>query len=239
MDGQSLERTIGWMDRGTDWFNGRLASLTDDDLLAPSPLPGWSRLHVVSHIARNARAMRNLVRWAQTGVETPMYPSPEHRRDDIEAGARLPPDEVRADALAEADLLKAAVSAMPSAAWTAPIRTALGLSVTADAIPWMRSREVWVHAVDLGADATFEDIDEEVAGALYEEAARQFVGRQDCPAVVLVPVPPGNTVAIGPEGSDPVRVSGTTNALAGWLLGRTDGRGLTSEAPLPRLPPWM
>jgi maleylpyruvate isomerase len=227
------------MDRGTDWFNGRLASLTDEDLLEPSPLPGWSRLHVVSHIARNARAMGNLVRWAQTGVEAPMYPSREHRRDDIEAGARLPPDEVRADALAAADLLKAAISAMPSEAWNAPIRTALDLSVKAAAIPWMRAREVWVHAVDLGADATFEGVDEEVAGALFDEAAAQLVGRQDCPAVALVPVPAGKAVTIGPEGPDPVRVSGSTNALAGWLLGRTDGRGLTGETPLPGLPPWM
>jgi len=227
------------MDRGTEWFNGRLASLTDDDLLAPSPLPGWSRLHVVSHIARNARAMENLVRWAETGVVTPMYPSPAHRRDDIEAGARLPPDEVRADALAEADRLKAAISAMPSDAWTAPIRTALGLSVTAAAIPWMRAREVWVHAVDLGADATFEDIDEEVAGALVDEAAAQLIGRSDCPAVVLVPTPAGDPITIGPPGPRPVRVSGTTNALAGWLLGRTEGHRLTGDAALPRLPPWM
>jgi len=227
------------MDRGTEWFNGRLASLTDDDLWAPSPLPGWSRLHVVSHIARNARAMKNLVRWAETGVETPMYPSPAHRRDDIEAGARLPPDEVRADALAEADLLKAAISAMPSKAWAAPIRTALGISVTAAAIPWMRAREVWVHAVDLGADATFEGIDEEVARALVDEAAAPLVGREDCPAVVLVPTAPGEPVTIGPQGANPVRVSGSTNALAGWLLGRTEGQGLTGDAPLPRLPRWM
>ena len=35
----------------------------------------------------------------------------------------------------------------------------------------MRVREVWVHAVDLGARATFHDIDQDVAAELLDEAS--------------------------------------------------------------------
>ena len=33
---------------------------------APSALPGWTRAHVLTHLARNADAMVNLLTWART-----------------------------------------------------------------------------------------------------------------------------------------------------------------------------
>ena len=45
------------------------AALSDAQLREPSPLPGWSRGHVLSHIARNADGLRNLLIWARTGIE--------------------------------------------------------------------------------------------------------------------------------------------------------------------------
>jgi maleylpyruvate isomerase len=235
-----LSVTLGWMDRGTELFKTQLGLLSDLELSEPSRLPGWTRLHVVSHMARNARGLMNLLRWAETGVESPMYPSPEHRRADIEAGAQLPAAEVRADALSEAVRFRAAISAMPEEAWSAQVRTALGRPVAASEVPWMRVREVWVHAVDLGARATFHDIDEEVAAALLDEAAASFIAREGCPSVVLVSTggtrPPR---AMGPDAADPLEVRGSTQALAGWLLGRTAGAGLQSSASLPDLAPWL
>jgi maleylpyruvate isomerase len=59
----------------------------------PSRLPGWTRGHVVCHVARNAEGLVRLLHWARTGIETPMYPSAEARVADIEAGAGRPLDE--------------------------------------------------------------------------------------------------------------------------------------------------
>lgn len=237
---ERLSVTLDWLDRGTELFETQLDLLSDEDLLEPSRLPGWTRLHVVSHQARNARALMNLLRWAETGVETPMYPTPEHRREDIEAGAQLPADEVRADALSEAVRLRDAISAMPEEAWAAQVRTALGRAVPASEVPWMRVREVWVHAVDLGARATFSDIDQEVAAALLDEAVVSFRTREGVPSVVLVATDAtGAPRAIGPDAPGPQEARGSTQALAGWLLGRTAGAGVQSSAPLPDLPPWL
>ena len=56
-----------------------VAALTDSQARAPSLLPGWTRGHVVTHLARNADALRNLLTWARTGIPTPMYPSRQAR----------------------------------------------------------------------------------------------------------------------------------------------------------------
>jgi maleylpyruvate isomerase len=237
---QRLSVTLGWMHRGTELFEAQLDLLSDQELSEPSRLPGWTRLHVVSHMARNARALMNLLRWAETGVESPMYPSPEHRRVDIEAGAQLPAAEIRADALSEEARFRGAISAMPEEAWAAQVRTALGRPVTASEVPWMRVREVWVHAVDLGARATFHDIDQDVAAELLDEAAASFRAREGCPSVVLVATgATGPSRTIGPEVPDPLEARGSTQALAAWLLGRTAGEGVESSTPLPDLPPWL
>ena len=42
--------------------------------------------------------------------------------------------------------------------WSAEVVTAQGRTVTADEIPWLRAREVCVHAVDLDLRVTFADL---------------------------------------------------------------------------------
>jgi len=235
---EELVTRIGWMEAGTAFFVAQLRGLSDADLLEASRLPGWTRRHVLSHMANNAVALMNLLDWARTGVETPMYPTREARAADIESGSLRPPAELRADALSSADRLAAAARAMPSAAWAGPIRTALGRAVTGAEVPWMRTREVWVHGVDLGGAATFADVDRAVAAALLDEAARSFAGRADCPAVRLI-ASDGESFGIGPMGARGIEVRGTINSLAAWLLGRSDGADLDSLGLLPVLPIWL
>lgn len=86
--------------KGTAAFEAAVHWLTDSGLTRPSYLPGWSRAHVVAHVARNADALVNLMTWARTGVETPMYASADRRANEIEDGARQPVGELREDLLA-------------------------------------------------------------------------------------------------------------------------------------------
>ncbi|MFD0885995.1 maleylpyruvate isomerase N-terminal domain-containing protein, partial [Streptosporangium algeriense] len=73
------------------------AKLSDADVAGGSRLPGWSRGHVLTHLARNADSLVNLLAWARTGVETPQYPDPRRRDLDIEGGAGRPAREQLAD----------------------------------------------------------------------------------------------------------------------------------------------
>ena len=65
---------------------------------APSLLPGWSRGHVITHLARNADGLGRLLDWGATGVPQAQYPSQDARDADIESGAGRPAAALLADA---------------------------------------------------------------------------------------------------------------------------------------------
>jgi maleylpyruvate isomerase len=225
--------TLDWMRDGEARVLGFVAHLDDDALAAPSRLPGWDRAHVVGHLARNADALQNLVTWARTGIETPMYASVEQRADGIEEAAAQDPDTLRSDVVAASERLLTALDALGDETWDAPIRTARGRPITAAEIPWMRVRENWVHAVDLGTGATLADMPARAVDRLVDEVAGGLAGRDDCPAVTLTATDrdPGRHWTIGPEG-DGTEVSGTAAELLAWLIGREPGD-------YPPVPAWL
>jgi len=53
--------------------------------------------------------------------------------------------------------LSSAGTSLPDHAWSREIRYAQGQPTPASRIPWLRVREVWIHAVDLGTGVTFAD----------------------------------------------------------------------------------
>lgn len=191
-------------------------SVPDDALAAPSLLPGWSRAHLLAHVAANADALGRLAHWAATGVETPMYASAAARESQIQTGARLGAPELRAWLAQSAAALLEQLDRLEAQQWSAQVVTAQRRRVSATEIPWLRTREVWVHAVDLDAGVGFADLPAEVLEALAADIRRSRArdGR----------VPPVN--------GDPAQV-------VAWLAGRpttlTDDRG----APVPDLPPWL
>ncbi|MBE3073995.1 MAG: maleylpyruvate isomerase family mycothiol-dependent enzyme, partial [Actinobacteria bacterium] len=73
------------------------AGLDDESVQVASLCEGWTRAHVLSHIARNADALGNLVSWAITGTPRAMYDSPEARDADIAAGSTRGVQEIFTD----------------------------------------------------------------------------------------------------------------------------------------------
>ena len=230
---------LEWMRHGEAFFLGGLDGLDDDDLREPSGLPGWSRAHVVSHFSRNARALINLLDWARTGVATPMYPSVEARAEGIEQGSHQSASDLRAEAHATSLQLQDATAAMPESAWDGEIRTALGRETTGAEVPWMRVRETWVHAVDLGASARIEQIPDAIAVALIDEVTATLNSRDDCGAVVLRATDTSRDWTMGaPDGA--VTLKGPQAAILGWVTGRGRGDGLhASGGSLPPPPRWL
>ena len=144
------EVTLPWMRDGTTWFLDALESLEDHEFAHPSGLPGWSRAHVIGHVAGNAEALIRLTSWADTGVECPMYESREQRNSEIESTAAMTPGELRRLSVDTAAALDRALGGLDERGWTATVRSALGRVIPAAEIPWMRIREVWLHAIDIG-----------------------------------------------------------------------------------------
>ncbi|HKQ41057.1 MAG TPA: maleylpyruvate isomerase N-terminal domain-containing protein, partial [Pseudonocardia sp.] len=182
-DGRNdIAHTLPWMRAGTERLFALVAKLSDAELAGPSALPEWSRAHVVAHLARNAEALIRLVNWARTGVETPMYPSREARAADIAASADHPPQRLRAELTATAADLDAALAALTPEQWHAQVRSALGRPLPAAQVPWMRIREVWLHAVDLDAGADVADVPGGVVDLLLDEVTTTLSAADGCPA---------------------------------------------------------
>jgi maleylpyruvate isomerase len=200
------DQTLNWMHGGTERLLAEVAGLPDAAMSAPTALPGWTRAYLLSHIAANADALRNLVHWARTGEERRMYASAEAREADIAAGAELPADLLRArvassaaDLAADLDALDALDGADGGSAWDAKIITAQGLTRTASEIPWMRTREIYIHAIDMAAGTTFADLPPDFLAARPRAAARPWSSRPPTPAAA------GTWPASAPRSRSPPR----------------------------------
>ncbi|MFD1547812.1 maleylpyruvate isomerase family mycothiol-dependent enzyme [Nonomuraea guangzhouensis] len=222
---------LAWLDSGTAYFAARLDGA---DLDRPSRLPGWTGRHLVAHVACNASALGRLAHWARTGEETPMYASAEARAAEIEEQARLSPAELLVLAEEGAARLRAALEDLSAPQWEARVRTAQGRMVPASEIPWMRAREMWIHAVDLGTGGRFEDFPPGFVDALLTDVTELWARRGQGPAVVLAPT--DRQRAWGePDVSDAGRVSGTAAELAAWVT----GRGPAPDPAAPALGRWL
>ncbi len=204
-----MTRTPEWIAAGTALCRKALVELDE-----PSQLPGWTRKHVAAHLALNAEALGNLVYWARTGEERPMYSSPAQRSADIEAGALRPSAELVAWFDESARILTESMATLTEQQWQARVRTAQGNDIPATAIPWLRSREVLIHAVDLGTGVTFAELPDDFLEALCTDIRTR---RGDVPAV-----------------------SGPLPEVAAYLAGRPYESVLTADgAPAEPLPPWL
>ncbi|MYS80567.1 maleylpyruvate isomerase family mycothiol-dependent enzyme [Embleya scabrispora] len=233
-----------WLSEGTGRLLDAVDALDDARLVGRSTLPGWTNAHLLTHVARNADALGNLLDWAVTGVESPMYPHGAIRRAaDIEAGAARPPEAIRADVRAGATRLRDCLAAVPEAAWGREVRTAQGRLVRADRVPWLRVREVWIHVVDLGTGATFAELPGDLAQALLDDVVGTLAAKNaGCPALVLHDRTGGSvrTTRSPAPGEIVDHVEGSAAELLGWLTGRGDGAGLTHSATAPPTPPpWL
>jgi maleylpyruvate isomerase len=226
----------------TDRLLATAGALDDAQAAAPSRLPGWTRGHVLTHLARNADGFRNLLTWARTGAETPMYPSEESRDRDIEAGARRPAAQLAADLRASAAVFATAAGELPAAAWDAPVARR-GNTFPARAILPRRLSELEIHHVDLGAGYGPGDWPADFVQAALARVAADFAGLPGVPAILARPDGHDAVFPLGPAAGGPagtVTVTGPPAELLAWLIGRDSGAGLEAAggAAMPVLPPW-
>lgn len=235
--GRTLAASRRWMEQGTALFLDSVARLDDDSLAGPTALPSWTGRQLVAHVAANATALINLAHWAATGVETPMYSSPEQRATDIEAGAMRAPSELRQWVARTADELAAALTDLSDMQWTQQVRTAQGRLVPASEIPWMRAREVMLHCVDLDSDRSYAELPEPFLLALIDDIVTRRRTFADHPALVLT-VDGGRTWTIA-ENDAATRVHGSAAGVAAFLAGRPGPDVTAATGAVPAIPPWL
>jgi maleylpyruvate isomerase len=139
------------IDQATQRLIDTARVITEPDLRVPSLLPGWTRAHVLAHLARGADAMRNLLVGVRSGQERPAYVSAEARQADIEHGAGMRADELMADLADSAMALRTIARQLPDEGWQVRVRILDSAPFPADQLLTRRLVEVELHHCDLGA----------------------------------------------------------------------------------------
>ena len=235
---RTREQSQQWMQIGADLVTTAIANFDEQDFDVQSQLPAWTRKHLIAHLAANGDAIGNLVHWAATGEVTPMYSSPEARAADIEIGSRKSGSELGLWFSESAARLDEGMSALTAEQWTHEIVTAQGRTVPASETPWMRAREVMVHAVDLDSGIEFDDLPEEFLRALCADIVAKRAGAVGSMTITLVSDAADEWTL--PGSSDPIQITGSLAAITAYLAGRQYS-GLTTSGndEVPELSAWL
>lgn len=209
-----------------------------DELSSPSLLPGWSRAHVVAHLALNGEALEGVLTGIAQGEPVAMYPSSARRDTDIDELAAAGPGELRERVMAATTCFARAAEAFAAESGDVLFeRVPGGPRLPASEVLPMRWREVEVHHADLGTGYSRADWTTDLALAVLYSASRR---PWSAPFRVLVRDPARSWEYGDAGGEGPVpTVCGDARDLAWWITGRGEGEGLsTDHDALPEVPAW-
>jgi maleylpyruvate isomerase len=226
-----LYSDLSRLGRETDMFLATVESLADDEMTVPSLCEGWSRADVIAHVASSGRALLNLIDWATSGEERPLYASREARSQEIAALA-APPREELIEAARESARNFAEQAQRLSGELAATEVQLNGKAVPATSIVALRIAEVVVHHHDLDTAWTIEEADpDSLLNAL--EAVVRSLRAKGAPGMTLVTEERDEWV-IGDGG---LRVVSDREGLLQWLA-RGDAEHIDVDGPVPALPTW-
>jgi maleylpyruvate isomerase len=215
--------------------------LDPDDVGEPTELPGWSRGHVLTHLARNADALLRMLVGALGGTSLPMYPSIEARNADIAAGAVRPAEVIFQDVRITAETFGVAVGEVQAATWSTVVTLLppLGpMEGPVSEILEMRLREVEIHHADLAVGHDFSTTDPVTLDHLIAGTVERFRHRVTTP-IRLAASDTGHRYTI--IGTDTSTEGFEIELPAAALYRQLTGRLSSDDEPgaLPGLPPWQ
>lgn len=149
---------LAGVDRAFVQLSDAIDTMTEADARTASLLPGWSRGHVLAHLARNADGQRRMVEGALRDEVLEQYPGgDEQRASEIEAGAHRPVAVLLIDVTDSQRALVAAWDQVPAGAWGRLTRPRAGIRPVRDGV-MSRWREILVHLVDLDVGVSPADL---------------------------------------------------------------------------------
>ncbi len=226
-----LHSDLSRLGRETAMFEATAASLSEEELRAPSLCEGWTRAHVLAHLASNGRALVRLIDWATTGEEQQLYPSREARDREIDELAALPREELLRR-LRESSAFFAEQSERLSGELAVESVDLHGKEIPVTSIVALRISEVVVHHHDLDTAWTIEEADPDSLLNAVEAAVRTMRAK-GAPGMTLVTEERDEWVV----GDGALRVESDREGLLAWLA-RGDGENVEADGPLPALPSW-
>jgi maleylpyruvate isomerase len=219
-----------WKTEATQQLLGHTIALTEEAWHQPTGLPGWTRAHVATHLARNAEFFDSIVQAAQIGAPLPTLAAASVRRSVLEVGAERHALELQIDLDGTAGALQNTIDAITD--WTPAVELD-GAQLTLAAVPLARLHEVNVHHLDLNCGLTIDDIPADAAEWLLRWALFRL-RNTNLPTIRVISETMQTEIG---HSATTLEVSGTDANLWAWLSGRADAEVVTgaNEVRLPLL----
>lgn len=194
---------------------GDTIAISDQAWQEPSRLPGWTRAHVVTHLAQNANGFYRALESISSGSPGHMYEAESIRRSSFERGSERSALDLQIDLDASAGRLNRKFMILEQVPHDYVLELRPGLHLLAHLIPLARLAEVVVHHLDLDCGFYLGDISDQLASMLLQWATHLY--RIDSPSVILESST-GFRGYLGAPGGEVIRGSNAT--LFGWVMGR-------------------
>lgn len=179
------------IDDATQRLLGTARVIAEPDLRQPSLLPGWTRAHILAHLARSADAMRALLVGLRSGQDRPAYVSAEALEADIERTAAQEAKGLVTDVADSAMALRTIARQLADQAWPRFVRVPGSAPFPAAQLLVRRLVEVELHHCDLAAGYSPADWPDAFASMELAEPMRsQRQDRLSRPQELLDSVPP-------------------------------------------------
>jgi len=245
MTAPAPEVLLAGLHKAADDLASDVAKLSDEDVKAPSALPGWTRGHVLAHLTGISVAMARQLEYAARGETIELYDGGmDGRNKAIDMAAGHDAATHLADLTAALERAVTTFDALPGikdssanrTGWYAPITYRGGVVLDGGLALW---RELVIHTSDLLTGRGPETWSRQFCEHLFDFLAARV---QPDDKLVLQPLglPP---VSIG-SGNRSTVISGMITDIAAWLAGREPTLGsLRASAAadgvdLPALLPW-
>ena len=131
MDAEQLQLSYE-IDQATQRLLDAARVIAEPDLRSPSLLPGWSRAHVIAHLASGADAMRSLLGGVRSGLDRAAYASAAARDAAIESGAARTTAELMTWLADSAVALRTVARRLPDDRWQVPVQMLDSVPFAAD-----------------------------------------------------------------------------------------------------------
>ncbi|EPH02651.1 hypothetical protein HMPREF1531_01960 [Propionibacterium sp. oral taxon 192 str. F0372] len=198
---------------------GSTISLSDRAWQEPSRLPGWTRAHVATHIARNADALVRSVDSVLSGRRGLMYDSADDRETAIERGSERTGLDLQIDLDTTIGRLARRLNVLESTPPELMVELVPGCLFRMDLLPVIRLNEIVLHHIDLDCGYEVEDIEPHVAAWLVQW---NLLGIEwDRWVSIELRSASGWSHRLGEAGEVEV-IEGDDSLLLGWLTGRLD-----------------
>lgn len=222
-----VESIRKWKLEATQRLLGDTIGIADTDWHAPSLLPGWTRAHVATHLARGADRLRALTGRVLAGEPpTPNERTGADELSELEAGADRTGLDLQIDLDTTAGALKVTWDRVTD--WDLPVWL-YGEPRRLAALPLARMHEVTVHHIDLDCGFGADDVDAGAARWLLLWVVCRLDGGRGLPRMRVASAS-GVEARLGDVGSE-TPLEGPDTRLWAWLAGRRvpgfDAGGLT------------